>query len=217
MFFLALTALLDSLRPQPCETGSSLCRTPSKLRFVVLYAGIALAAIGSAGTRFTVATMGANQFDKPEDQGIFFNWYFFTTYVGALISATAIVYIEDSVSWGLGYGLCVVDTLIGLAMFLLGKRFYCHDKPQGSPFMGLARVLVATIRKRKVLLSSKSEDYYHGCDGMPMKAAAMPKKSFGYGISQFTFFQSCENHYGIRCFKEKKKETTNMLHSSFKL
>jgi hypothetical protein len=117
----------------------------------------------------------------------------------------------------LGYGLCVVDTLIGLAMFLLGKRFYCHDKPQGSPFMGLARVLVATIRTRKVLLSSKSEDYYHGCDGMPMKAAAMPKKSIGYGISQFTFFQSCENHYGIRCFKEKKKETTNMLHSSFKL
>jgi hypothetical protein len=111
----------------------------------------------------------------------------------------------------LGYGLCVVDTLIGLAMFLLGKRFYCHDKPQGSPFMGLARVLVATIRKRKVLLSSKSEDYYHGCDGMPMKAAAMPKKSFGYGISQFTFFQSCENHYGIRCFKENKKRKKKQL------
>jgi peptide/histidine transporter 3/4 len=74
-----------------------LCRTPSELQFVVLYAGIALAAIGSAGTRFTVATMGANPFDKPEDQGIFFNWYFSTTYVGALISATAIVYIEDIV------------------------------------------------------------------------------------------------------------------------
>ena len=53
-----------------------------------------------------MATMGANQFDKPEDQGIFFNWYFFAVYVTALISATAIVYIEDSVSWGLGFGLC---------------------------------------------------------------------------------------------------------------
>lgn len=138
-----------------------------------------------AGTRYTVATMGANQFDKPEDQGVVFNWYFFAVYVTALISATAIVYIEDSVSCGLGFGLCVVAIIIGLAMFLLGKRFYCHENPQGSPFTDLARVLVAAIRKRKVLLSSKSEDYYHRCDGMATKAAAMPRKSFRYGISQF--------------------------------
>ena len=84
---------------------------------------------------------------------------------------------------------CVVAIIIGLAMFLLGKRFYFHEKPQGSPFTDLARVLVAAIQKRKVLLSSKSEDYnYHGYDGMAMKAAAMPRKSFRYGISQFNFF-----------------------------
>ena len=82
---------------------------------------------------------------------------------------------------------CVVAIIIGLAMFLLGKRFYFHEKPQGSPFTDLARVLVAAIQKRKVLLSSKSEDYNHGCDGMAMKAAAMPRKSFRYGISQFNF------------------------------
>ena len=63
-----------------------------------------------------------------------------------------IVYVEDNVSWALGF----LASLIGLAIFLSGKRFYCHDKPQGSPFLDLARVVVACFRKRKVLISSRA-------------------------------------------------------------
>ncbi|KAK9279485.1 hypothetical protein L1049_013164 [Liquidambar formosana] len=134
MVLLTLTAMLNPLRPQPCENGSSLCRIPSKLQFAVLYTSTALTAIGLGGTRFTIATVGADQLDEPKDQGIFFNWYFFTLYTSSVISATAIIYIEDNVSWAWGFGLCVVATIIGLAIFLLGKRFYRHVKPQGSPF-----------------------------------------------------------------------------------
>ena len=64
-----LTATLDSLRPSSCENGSRLCETPSKFQFAVLYASITLASIELGGTRFTIGTMGANQFDKPKNQG----------------------------------------------------------------------------------------------------------------------------------------------------
>ncbi|KAK9279404.1 hypothetical protein L1049_013083 [Liquidambar formosana] len=179
MVLLTLTATLNTLRPQPCDNGSSLCRIPSKLQFAVLYAGIALTAIGQGGMRFTTATMGADQFDEPKNQGTFFNWFFFTWYTSSVISATVLVYIEDNVSWAWGFGLCVAANVIGLAIFLLGKRFYRHVKPKGSPFMGLARVVVATIRKRKVLLSSQSEDYYYEPDGVTKVAASsVPTKSF---------------------------------------
>ena len=147
IILLTLTTTLDPLRPQPCDNGSSLCTPPSKLQYAVLYTGLALACIGSGGTRFTLATMGANQFDKPKDQGIFFNWYFITLYIASTVSNTAIVYIEDNVSWRIGFGLCAVTNFIGLAFLLMGNRFYLHDKPQGSPFTGIARVIVATIRK----------------------------------------------------------------------
>ncbi|KAB1226108.1 Protein NRT1/ PTR FAMILY 2.7 [Morella rubra] len=108
----------------------------SKVQYAVLYIGLALASIGSGGW-FTLATMGANQFDKPSTQAIFFNWYFFTLYASSAVSNTAIIYVEDNVSWGLGFGLSAVTNFIGLAFLLLGNRFYVHDKPQGSPFTGI--------------------------------------------------------------------------------
>ncbi|KAM1099838.1 hypothetical protein ACFX2B_006315 [Malus domestica] len=89
--------------------------------------------------------MGANQFDKPKNQGIFFNWFFFAMYTATVISSTAVVYIEDSVSWGLGFGLSALVNLIGLVIFASGTHFYCRDKPQGSPFVNIARVIVANF------------------------------------------------------------------------
>ncbi|KAJ7947754.1 protein NRT1/ PTR FAMILY 2.7-like [Quillaja saponaria] len=115
-----LTAAVDTLRPKPCAEELNMCKPPSKFQYSVLYIGIALTAIGLGGTRFTISTMGANQFDKPENQGIFFNWYFFTLYTASVVSFTGMVYIQDSVSWALGFGLCGVASLIGLTIFFIG-------------------------------------------------------------------------------------------------
>ncbi|KAJ4725955.1 protein NRT1/ PTR FAMILY 2.7-like [Melia azedarach] len=160
LILLTLTASLDCLSPQPCEIGSSFCKTPSYIQFAVLYVGIALACIGIGGSCFTVATIGANQLDKPKNQEIFFNWFFVVSNISSLLSATVLVYVEDTISWRLGFGLCVAANFVALVIFLSGKRFYRCDKPQGSPFLALARVIVPTIRKSNVVLSSRSEDYY---------------------------------------------------------
>ncbi|GMY19035.1 protein NRT1/ PTR FAMILY 2.7-like [Fagus crenata] len=155
ILLLALTATLKSLRPQTCENGSSF-------------------------TRFTIAAMGANQFDNAKDQASFFNWYVIILYASAVLGATVIVYIQDSFSWALGFSICVVVTLIGLAIFLLGNRYYRHVKPEGSPFTSLARVIVTAIRKRKIPISSRSEDYYSEHAGKVEKVASVPTKSFRF-------------------------------------
>ncbi|GKV01159.1 hypothetical protein SLEP1_g13736 [Rubroshorea leprosula] len=177
---LTLTASNSSLRPPPCETASSLCQAPSRVQFSVLYAAIALASIGLGAMKFTLATMGANQFDTPQYQGFFFNWFFFILYGACVVSTIGIVYVEDSISWVLGFGLCSAAGFVGLAIFLLGTRFYRHDKPQGSPYTGLAHVLVSAIRKRNIPLSSKTEDYCHGIDGTNMILAATPSQSLRF-------------------------------------
>ncbi|CAM8960484.1 unnamed protein product [Rhodiola kirilowii] len=162
IFLLWLNATFNSLRPPPCEIGSTSCEGASGVQLAILYSGLALGSLGIGGTRFTTATMGASQLETPKDQDIFFNWYFCTLYTASVVSATALVYIEDNVSWAWGFGLCLGANTIGLAIFLLGKRFYRTLKPKDSPFVGLARVFIAAIRKKNVLLSSKTEDYYHG-------------------------------------------------------
>lgn len=83
-------------------------------------------------------------------------------YTSSIVSGTVIVYVQDSVSWAWGFGICLICNTVGFGIFLFGKGFYRYLKPQGSPFMDLVRVLVAAVRKRKVLLSSNIDDYYHG-------------------------------------------------------
>ncbi|KAL3741052.1 hypothetical protein ACJRO7_022209 [Eucalyptus globulus] len=159
---LSLTTTLAPLRPDPCVNKSSSCATPSNLQFGVLYAGIALATLGASGMRLTAVTLGADQFETQQDESTFFNWIFCVEFGALIIGSTVVVYIEDSVSWGIGFWLCVAANVIGLAIFLLGSRFYRRSKPRRSPFLSLARVFVASIWKRKITVTSNSDDYYYG-------------------------------------------------------
>ncbi|KAG2730004.1 hypothetical protein I3760_01G274600 [Carya illinoinensis] len=161
MIMFTLIATIHSFTPPRCTIGSSTCESPSNLQYAVLYMTLTLASMGSGGTRFTIATMGAEQFDKPKDQAAFFSRYYLTLYVANVISFTAIIYVQDNVGWGLGFGICAIANAIGLAALVLGKRFYRRVKPKGSPFKSIARVVVAAIRKRKTSPTFGShEDYY---------------------------------------------------------
>ncbi|KAF7119691.1 hypothetical protein RHSIM_Rhsim13G0090800 [Rhododendron simsii] len=180
IILLLLCSTIDSLRPPPCDqNGPTSCITASRLQLSILYLAITLATIGLGGTRFTIGALGADQFDDPRHQGSFFNWYLFTLYTASAISATAVVYVEDNVSWGWGFGICAAANVVGLAIFVSGSRFYRPVKPKGSPFTGLARVVVAAVQKRNLVVSSKSEDYYNRADnGGVNLVAATPTGAF---------------------------------------
>ncbi|VVB04693.1 unnamed protein product [Arabis nemorensis] len=180
ILLLTLIASLDYLRPRPCERGSILCESPSKLQLGILYTALALATTGTGGTRFSLASAGANQYEKPKDKGSFFNWYFLALYAGAITGATAIVYTQDNASWKLGFGICAVANLVSFIVFVSGKRLYKHDKPMGSPFTSLIRVVVAATVKRKAVISNKEEDYHCGLPKPTKTSAAMPSKSFRF-------------------------------------
>ncbi|KAL3530629.1 hypothetical protein ACH5RR_009951 [Cinchona calisaya] len=177
MLLLSLTAAFSKLRPPHCESGSNLCKKPSEVQISVLYISLALASLGNSGTRFTIGSLGAKQFDKPKHQGIFFNWYIFVMYTSSVVCSILIVYIQDDISWAWGFGICLAGNIIGLALFLAGNNIYRRLKPQGSPFASLGRVIVAATRKRNMLLSINSEDH---CQDTQTNAFVTPKKFFRF-------------------------------------
>jgi solute carrier family 15 (peptide/histidine transporter), member 3/4 len=185
-----LTAALKSLRPTPCDIpGTDSCQAASKGQLTVLYSAVALLAIATGGTRFNQATMGAVQFDRVEDQAVYFNWFFIFMYSSSIVGATAIVYIQDSVSWVLGFALSMGASAVSLVFLLLGTKYYARPAPQGSPFTGMARVVVATVRKWKVKLESQilTPRYFRGNDDM-----ASPSKSFRYVL--YIILLVCHNY-----------------------
>ncbi|RZR75682.1 hypothetical protein BHM03_00000162, partial [Ensete ventricosum] len=119
---LTLTAGVPSLRPPPCAFGSDACEAPSVGQRAFLFTAVALLAFGAGGSRFNFLAMGGGQFDKVRDQGIFFNWYFIVLYVSAVVGSTVLVFVEDSVSWTLGYALCTAANAVGLVVLLLRPK-----------------------------------------------------------------------------------------------
>jgi len=183
--------MIGSLKPVPCDNGSEACNPPSEFQYAILYGAIALCALGFGGARFTTASLGANQFNEAKHQDTFFNWFFLTWYMASVVSFTGIFYLQDNVSWAWGFGICSVATFIGLIILVLGYRFYRLDKPQGSAFFDLARVLVASIRKWKSQLSSATKDYYSSKDEiLPMQPATTPAKRLRYLVIDVNYVGS---------------------------
>nr|CAB3461813.1 unnamed protein product [Digitaria exilis] len=175
-----LTAALPSLRPPHCATPSAGCPHGTPGQLTVLYAAVCLLAIGTGGTRFSVATLGADQFGSARDQDTFFNWYFVFLYASFLVGDTAIVYLQDGVSWVIGFSVCLGATAASLVMLVLGARYYRMPAPKGSPYTELARVVVAAIRKARDDVSGPL-NYYVG-DGTVADSDSdgAPSKSLGF-------------------------------------
>ncbi|KAM0996066.1 hypothetical protein ACFX13_006176 [Malus domestica] len=119
--------------------------------FIALY----LIALGTGGIKPCVSSYGADQFDDDDEvekkhKGSFFNWFYFSINVGALIASSLLVWIQDNVGWGLGFGIPTVSMAIAVLSFFAGTRLYRNQKPGGSPLTRIIQVVVASIRKCKV-------------------------------------------------------------------
>ena len=76
---------------------------------------------------------------------------------GLLASISVLMYIQENVGWGLGFGIPTMAMAIAFSVFLCGTRLYRHKLPRASPLTGIAQVFVATIRKWNVSVPSQGE------------------------------------------------------------
>ncbi|TQD70236.1 hypothetical protein C1H46_044232 [Malus baccata] len=155
MVTITLTALVPQLRPPPCILDDSLqcvsSATITQLGF--LLAGLCWLGIGTGGIRPCSIPFGIDQFDSTtvegrKSVGSYLNWYYTSSSLVLMINQTLVVYIQDSVSWSLGFGIPTLLMLCAIPLFLAGSKIYCYVKPEGSTFSSFAHVLVAAYKKR---------------------------------------------------------------------
>ncbi|WOK92932.1 protein NRT1/ PTR FAMILY 5.2-like [Canna indica] len=171
MCLMTMAVSLPSLTPPPCtdQAAGAKCTPASALQLDVFFTALYVVAFGSGGTKPNVSTIGADQFDDfdPTERSYkisFFNWWFFSTFLGSLFAHIILVFIQDNVGWSVGYGIPTVGLFISVLVFLAGTPFYRHKAPQGSPLTRMARVVVAAIRKRNVSLPMSATADLHELD-----------------------------------------------------
>uniref|UniRef100_A0A0E0CAX6 Uncharacterized protein n=1 Tax=Oryza meridionalis TaxID=40149 RepID=A0A0E0CAX6_9ORYZ len=119
---------------------------PSTARLVFFHAALYLLARAQDFHNPCSEAFGADQFAPASDPGArasrssYFNWYHFFNSCGHAISNSALSYVEDSVSWTLGFAACLAMTAVYLPVFLLGTGTYRAEQPVHGGGATLARL-----------------------------------------------------------------------------
>ncbi|CAK8578266.1 unnamed protein product [Lathyrus sativus] len=150
---LIISATIPALTPMECV--NSVCPSATLAQSAVFFFGLFLIALGTGGIKPCIWPFGADQFDDTDhreraSKGSFFNWNYFTSNIGALLSVTILVWTEENVGWGLGYGISASFIGIAIVIFFLGTPVYRFQRPVGSPLTRICQVISAALFKWKL-------------------------------------------------------------------
>ncbi|KAF3662660.1 Protein NRT1/ PTR FAMILY 6.1 [Capsicum chinense] len=151
------------------------CEPAKSWQMMYLYTVLYVTGFGAAGIRPCVSSFGADQFDERSRNyrshlDRFFNFFYLSVTVGAIVAFTAVVYIQMKHGWGAAFGSLAIAMGLSNMLFFAGTPLYRHRLPGGSPLTRVAQVLVAAFRKRNVLFQSSE---FVGLYELPGKRSAI--------------------------------------------
>ncbi|CAA6669575.1 unnamed protein product [Spirodela intermedia] len=100
-------------------TLSSILRSSATPQRVIFFSGLYMVALGSGGVKSSLLPLGGRK-----KKSSFFNWFYFSLNLGALVSSTFVVWTEENVGWAVGFGGAAVAMAAALGAFLSGTKIF---------------------------------------------------------------------------------------------
>ncbi|KAK3184420.1 hypothetical protein Dsin_031706 [Dipteronia sinensis] len=156
VILLTFATSIPSMIPPKCDEYRKqhhLCIEANGRQLAMLYAALYTIALGGGGIKSNVSGFGSDQFDTsdPKEEKamiFFFNRFYFAISIGSLFAVIVLVYVQDNVGRGWGYGISAATMVIAVAVLLGGTQLYRFRKPQGSPLTIIWGVLLLAWKKR---------------------------------------------------------------------
>ncbi|RVW37874.1 Protein NRT1/ PTR family 5.10 [Vitis vinifera] len=142
---LTLSAVLTSGSSSNCKNRNKTTScSHSELQVFFFFFSLYVVAIAQGGLKPCLQAFGAEQFDQRDQEeckakSSFFNWWYFGLAGGAAVSYLIMSYIEENVSWILGFGILCLFMVLGLLLFLFGARTYSSQELEDNPSSGSYR------------------------------------------------------------------------------
>lgn len=155
--FLSMSAAFHSSYSSQCKTKANISAcSPPTLEVVFFFFSLYLVAFAQGGHKPCVQAFGADQFDEEDENELrakssFFNWWYFSMNIGVFAALSVLSYIQENLSWELGFGIPCIVMCFALLIFLLGSMTYRYPitRDELNPFLRIARVFARAARNRK--------------------------------------------------------------------
>ncbi|KAH1097281.1 hypothetical protein J1N35_014202 [Gossypium stocksii] len=159
---LALSATLSSISSSGGQNADDIALSSSlQFQVILFFSSLYLVAFAQGGHKPCVQAFGADQFDTqdPEEckaKSSFFNWWYFGMCAGTLTTLSILNYIQDNLSWVLGFAIPGIVMAVGLVVFVLGTTTYRYSVKgdEESPIVTVGRVFILAVRNRKTSYSA---------------------------------------------------------------
>lgn len=150
-----------------CNTN--LCDSTNGLNSILFFMGLYLVAFGSGGIRSALLPFGADQFDDRDPRERtkkqqFFSWFYLCIDFGVISSGIFIIWIQDNITWSLGFGISSLCIAVAFGGFVLGTPTYRLKRPSGSPLKSLFRALVCFLKNVRIKLPMGTSLLYEDDD-----------------------------------------------------
>ncbi|KAK6787247.1 hypothetical protein RDI58_015772 [Solanum bulbocastanum] len=158
--FLTLSTVFPSSHFDCQDTATC---SPPKFQIIFFFFSLYLVAIGQGGHKPCVQAFGADQFDAqdPEERkakSSFFNWWYFGMCGGLFMTLRILNYVQENLSWGLGFGIPCIVMGLALVVFLLGSFTYRfrQSSDEKNPFIRIGNVFINAARNWQTTTSAIS-------------------------------------------------------------
>ncbi|KAG6435270.1 hypothetical protein SASPL_100140 [Salvia splendens] len=169
--FLTLSASLNSSECKQSSPTSRACAS-NQLELVFFFVSFFSVSFAQAGYLPCVQAFAVDQFDEEDEnenrvKGSFFNWWNCFSTAGILAPLLVLAYIQENLSWELGFGIPAATMCFALVVFLSGIQTYRFRKTGdggSNPLVRIYRVFARAAKNCRIARVTKEEtDNISGC------------------------------------------------------
>ncbi|MBA0824249.1 hypothetical protein Goarm_020929 [Gossypium armourianum] len=206
MMILTMSVSIHGLKPTCDETN--ICH-PTGLQIGVFFLGLYLIALGTGGIKPCASLFGADQFDDSDEtekkqKSSFFNWFYFSINIGALVASSVLVWIQTNIGWGWGFGIPAVAMAIAVVMVAsVGKARV--EVPNDKSLLQFEKAENSIIRCAEVFTFIGQLEFFYGqapdamrslCSALSLTTAALGNYLSTFLVNIVADFSTRDGDYG---------------------